>query len=75
MHPANDPASFLFNETLNDYLANLSGLIPSADTYTFYREATFNALKDYVAGGGIFDSVADYLTEKVENFANPFVGR
>lgn len=73
--PANDPASFLFNETLNDYLANLSGLIPSADTYTFYREATFNALKDYVAGGGIFDSVADYLTEKVENFANPFVGR
>jgi len=34
--PAHDPASFLFNETLNDYLANLAGLIPSTDTY--YRQ-------------------------------------
>jgi hypothetical protein len=31
--PSNDPASFLFNETLNDYIANLGGLQPSVDTF------------------------------------------
>lgn len=72
--PANDPASFLFNETLNDYMANLAGLIPSIDTYTKQREATFYALEDYITGGWLED-VASVVGEKFENWANPFVNR
>lgn len=73
--PANDPASFLFNETLNDYLANISGLIPSIDTYTKQREATFNALEEYITGGGIWQDIGSVVAEKFENWANPFAKR
>lgn len=73
--PANDPASFLFNETLNDYMANLAGLIPSVDTYTKQREAAFYALEDYIVGGGLKDDIAQALVEKYEDFVNPFIAR
>lgn len=73
--PSNDPSSFMFNETLNDYLANLSGLIPSADTYTLYKEASFNAMQDYVIGGGVIDDMASFAGEYVEDFGNPFANR
>lgn len=72
--PANDPASFLFNETLNDYMANLSGLIPSIDTYTKQREATFYALEEYIKNGWTED-IASVVGEKFENWANPFANR
>lgn len=73
--PSNDPASFMFNETLNDYLANLSGLIPSIDTYVKQREATFYALEDYITGGGVVQDLAQVAVEKFEDFVNPFTGR
>ncbi len=73
--PANDPASFLFNETLNDYMANLSGLIPSMDTINKQREATFYALEDYIVNGGIWNDIAEVISEKYEDFANPFIRR
>lgn len=73
--PGNDPTSFLFNETLNDYMANLAGLIPSADTYTKQRANAFYALEDYIVSGGLIDDVANVLAEKYEDFVNPFVNR
>lgn len=73
--PANDPASFLFNETLNDYMSNLAGLIPSIDTNTKHKQATFNALESYIAGGGVFEDIGNVIVEKLEDWANPFANR
>lgn len=73
--PANDPASFLFNETLNDYMANLAGLAPSIDTYTNQRKAMFKNLNDYIANGTIIQDVANDIITKIEDSINPFTGR
>lgn len=45
--PANDPASFLSNETLNDYLMNMAGMVPSLYSYSKKRDTMFKALADY----------------------------
>ena len=73
--PGNDPASFLFNETLNDYMANLAGLIPSVDTYTKQRKASFQALEYYLSSGEWINDVASPIVDKIEDIANPFLGR
>lgn len=73
--PANDPSSFLFNETLNDYLANMAGLIPSVDTYTKQRQAMLQNLNEYIAGGGFIEDFVSNFVEDVEDIVNPFVGR
>lgn len=73
--PANDPASFLFNETLNDYMANLAGLIPSVDTYTKQRKATFEALEHYLSSGEFVNDMVSPIVDKIEDIANPFMGR
>ncbi|MCM1232971.1 MAG: hypothetical protein NC489_22830 [Ruminococcus flavefaciens] len=73
--PANDPASFMFNETLNDYMANLAGLIPSTDTFTAQRQNAFNNMAAYMSAGGIGNDIAQEFVEKIENTVNPFSGR
>lgn len=73
--PANDPASFLFNETLNDYMANLAGLAPSIDTYTKQRKSMFKNMNDYIGDGTFMEDAANGLIEKVEDTLNPFIGR
>ena len=75
--PANDPASFMFNETLNDYMANLAGLIPSTDTFTKQRQNAFENMVQYmdITGGGIGNDIAQTFVEKIENTVNPFSGR
>lgn len=73
--PANDPASFLFNETLNDYLANTAGLIPSVDTYVKQRNVMFGNLNEYFTSGEWMNDMVSGVIEKVEDFINPFVGR
>lgn len=73
--PANDPASFLFNETLNDYMANLAGLAPSIDTYTKQRKNAFANMEAYIKGGGFAQDIAQGFIEKAEDMYNPFVGR
>ncbi len=73
--PANDPSSFLFNETLNDYMANLAGLIPSIDTYTKQRKEMLRQAQDYITDGEIFNEGLEPVIEKFENFVNPFSGR
>lgn len=73
--PANDPASFLFNETLNDYMANLAGLAPSIDTYTKQRKNAFANMESYVGDGGFWDDAAQGFIEKAEDMYNPFIGR
>lgn len=77
--PANDPASFMFNETLNDYMANLAGLQPSVNTYTNQRIAAFRALEKYFGGGAenseLANDVANDILMKVEDAVNPFAGR
>ena len=70
--PANDPASFLFNETLNDYLANLSGLIPSVDTYTQQRSSMFSSLRNYFGQGEWINDILSPYNESIENIINPF---
>ena len=52
--PTTNPASFMFNETLTDYMLNLAGLRPSIDTY---YEAQKNAM----------DRVDDYKSKEVLN--------
>lgn len=73
--PGNDPSSFLFNETLNDYLANLAGLIPSVDTYTKQRKAMFQALENYITSGEWMNDALSGVVDKIEDIANPFLGR
>lgn len=73
--PANDPSSFLFNETLNDYLSNMAGLIPSIDTYTKQRKVMFENIKTYFSSGEWVNDIVSGAVEKVEDFINPFVGR
>ena len=73
--PGNDPSSFLFNETLNDYLANLAGLIPSVDTYTKQRKAMFQALENYISSGEWMNDALSGVVDKIEDIANPFLGR
>ena len=69
--PGNDPASFLFNETLNDYMANLAGLQPSVDTYTQQREAMLAGLGNFFTSGEMINDFADSLLTGLENFINP----
>ena len=64
--PAHDPASFLFNETLNDYLSNLAGLRPSIDMYSEQRKAQFENMKEYFSPeilGQSLDSMASRIAE------------
>lgn len=70
--PANDPASFMFNETLNDYLANLAGLIPSVDTYTQQRQNAFSNMYNYFGSGEWKNDIVSGFNEKIENLINPF---
>lgn len=73
--PANDPASFIFNETLNDYMANLAGLMPSVNTYSNQRLVAFKALSNYMESGDYLQDAANSMLQSVEDFVNPFVGR
>lgn len=71
--PANDPASFLFNETLNDYMANLGGLIPSRDTYAKKKDVEFNALSAYFDpnGGEALEGINIGIASRIEDFITP----
>ena len=65
--PAHDPASFMFNETLNDYMANLAGLVPSIDTFSKQRAAMFENMSEYFEEGTYASSIGDYLSDKVSD--------
>ena len=71
--PANDPASFLFNETLNDYMANLGGLSPSSDTYNKQRKVSFDALENYYSSGEYMNDFLQGITSDIESFVNPYI--
>lgn len=73
--PANDPSSFLFNETLNDYMSNLAGLVPSVDTFTKQRKNAFQNLSQYLSSGDWIEDVVNKVTTKIEDMYNPFTGR
>ena len=72
--PLDNPASFLFNETLNDYLANMSGLIPSIDTYSIQRQAMFANLSKYFdpKSGIIANDLAEVALSAIEDTILPF---
>lgn len=66
---ANEPASFLYNETLNDYLANLAGMMPSIDMYREQRANALKNAKEYFTGDDqlwLNDAVQGII-ERVEN--------
>ena len=65
--PAHDPASFMFNETLNDYMSNLAGLIPSIDTYAKQRASAFQNLDEYFESGAYASGLGDYLSDKISD--------
>ena len=71
--PSNDPASFLFNETLNDYMANLGGLQPTDDTWTKQRVGSMNALAAYwdKSSGELIQDIAEELVDGIENMIKP----
>lgn len=70
--PANDPVSFLFNETLNDYLSNLAGMIPSISVAKAKIERDVAALDQYLGGGGWIEdgtnTITGYIEDKLLNF-------
>lgn len=65
--PANDPASFMYNETLDDYMANLAGLVPSADTKVKQRQNTFGNLDEYMNQGMFKEDLANIVTTFIED--------
>ena len=69
--PANDPASFLHNETLNDYLANIAGLAPSLETYSIQRQAMYQGVNRYFDKALFAQDWASGLVEKLEDFVRP----
>lgn len=71
--PANDPASFMYNETLNDYMANLGGLCPSTNTYKQQRQNMFQNFNQFFENGEIYEDLANSALESVESFWNPFI--
>ncbi len=71
--PANNPVSFLYNETLNDYLANMAGLIPSIDTYERQRGSMFESLDNYMHPGSLVNDVSSGLVERVLNNFNVLI--
>jgi hypothetical protein len=73
--PINDPQSFLFNETLNDYLCNMSGLVPSVDSYQKQRDYSFDNLSAYISGDQFLNDISSNIVEKYEDAINPFSGR
>ena len=73
--PANDPASFLFNETLNDYMANLGGLMPSVDTYKKQRAAMFSGLENFFSEGEWWNDIGNNILTGIEDFINPFAAQ
>lgn len=75
--PDNDPASFLFNETLNDYMANLAGLQPCIETYEQQRVNAFQNIEGYFAHGAkkAREDMANAVLLDGEDALNPFLGR
>lgn len=71
--PANDPMAFLFNETLNDYMANLAGLLPSLNTYETQRISMLQSLEKYFATDEWKNDAANWLVTKYEDSTNPFI--
>jgi hypothetical protein len=65
--PANDPVSFLFNETLNDYLVNLEGLVPSMATYETKQEALFKNLSSFFTPDSLINSALSGTMEWVDS--------
>ena len=65
--PAHDPSSFLFNETLNDYLANIAGLVPSVDTYMEQRGSMIENANQYFKNGTYLEEMASKINEKIES--------
>lgn len=70
--PAYDPSSFYFNETLNDYMANLAGLIPSVDTFTEQRQAMFDNFDSYLEKGEFINDMVSPMVEWAENKISPY---
>ena len=66
--PANDPGSFLFNDTLNDYLSTAAGLVPSMDTYVRMREAQLRATNSYFTEMTWLDDLLARPVAGIENF-------
>lgn len=64
--PSNDPASFLFNESLNDYMANMAGLQPSIDTYAKQRRTMLEALNTFFKTGEWWEDYRNNQIMKLE---------
>lgn len=73
--PANDPASFMFNETLNDYMCNLAGLMPSLDMFQQQRNAQKQIFEDYFNLTERRNDLSQVTVERIEDVLNPFIGR
>ena len=73
--PVNDPASFLFNETLNDYMSNLCGLQPCINTYEQQRKNAFENLEKYLSTGAWYEDEMNNALNSIEDFINPYTGR
>ena len=64
--PDNNPASFVYNETLNDYMANLSGLAPSFDTDNLSAAIGIEAMGDWWSKGGLLDDIGEVGIDRIK---------
>lgn len=72
--PSDDPGSFLFNETLNDYMSNLAGLQPSANTQDLQKKFMLAQAETYFTKGEWYQDLVGTINEGFENWINPYKG-
>ena len=65
--PAHDPASFMYNETLNDYLANIAGLVPSIDTYMEQVGSMMQNAATYFKDGSMLEEFGSRYLNNAED--------
>jgi hypothetical protein len=64
--PGDNPVSFLFNETLNDYLCNLAAMIPSLETHARVRTNLLQQVGNYFdewSQNNLFEGAVDWAND------------
>jgi hypothetical protein len=66
--PGDNPVAFLYNETLNDYLCNIAGMVPSLELHSKVRanmlqqtKNYFNEWTDVNLYGGVVEGIQDFF--------------
>ena len=64
--PSNDPASFLFNQTLNDYMAVMAGVVPSLEINAGQMARGFAMMRDYLSPDNLLNELLAIFETRIE---------